>query len=206
MKHVLLIFFLLAAVTGLGQQAHLNSDSLKKVFKWKALQARLFEITVPGYDSLRLSDNSFQDFYYATADKADGTLLVKDQNGKKRREAVYKNYKMLKETWWYANAAREFEGTWSEVTDEYHNQHLIEYTWYYENKKLKKKGYYTGITSSYDKDGKLEKEKQYRDGKAFGMYKEYYPDGKLKVEGAFHDNVKTGDWKYYNPDGSLQQQ
>ncbi len=177
-------------------------DFFKK-FNWKEKRSGDFEITVPGYDTLRMGNNDFQNFYYITTDKPDGKLTVRDEKGNKVRQCVYKNKLMFDEHWWFPSGEKEFDGTWSETANEYGDQMLVEYIWYYRNKKMRKHGYRTGITTTYYNNGKPESEKTFRDGKANGPFKEYFPDGKVQTEGQFFDGNKTGEWVHYNMDGTV---
>ena len=57
-----------------------------KIFHWTEKHPGEFEITVLGYDSLKIGNNEFQNFFYTTSDKPDGKLTVKDDKGNKVRE------------------------------------------------------------------------------------------------------------------------
>ena len=173
------------------------------MFHWKETKKGEFEITVSGYDSIRMRNNDFQDFYYSTIDKPDGKLTVLNEDGKKVRECVYKNKLMFDEHWWFSSGEKEFDGTWSATVNEFGNQQLTEYTWYYKNKKVRKHGYNTGITSTYYDSGILESEKTFENGKANGPFKEYFPNGILQTAGQYFDGNKTGEWIHYNMDGSV---
>jgi antitoxin component YwqK of YwqJK toxin-antitoxin module len=179
-----------------------KTNPLFEKFHWTEKKPGEFEITVEGYDSIRKLNNEFQNFFYTTVDKPDGKLTVRDENGKKVRECRYKNKLMFDEQWWYPTGEKEFEGTWSETTNEYGDQMLDEYKWYYKNKKVRKHGLRNGVTTTYYEDGQVESEKTFRDGKANGMYKSYYPNGKLQTTGNYFDGNKVGEWVEYNPDGT----
>jgi antitoxin component YwqK of YwqJK toxin-antitoxin module len=176
-----------------------------KIFQWTEIKKGEYEITVTGYDSLKMGNNDFQNFYYITTDKPDGKLTVKDGKGNKVRQCTYKNKLMFNEHWWFPSGEKEFDGTWSEYTNEYGDQLLIEYKWYYRNKKVRKHGFRTGLTTTYYSSGKTESEKMFRDGKPDGTFKEYFPNGKVQTEGQYADGNKTGEWIYYNMDGSVRE-
>lgn len=183
--------------------ADTSKKDLFRMFIWTEKSKGEFEISVPGYDSLKFGNNDFQNFFYATAGKPDGKLIVRDHSGKKVRECTYRDNLMFDERWWFSTGTKEFEGAWSETANEFGDQYLLEYTWYYRNKKVRKHGFRTGITTTYYSDGKIESEKTFRDGKANGQFKSYFPEGKLQTEGQFFDGNKVGEWIYYNKDGSV---
>jgi antitoxin component YwqK of YwqJK toxin-antitoxin module len=178
---------------------------LFKVFQWTEKEKGQFEIKVAGYDSLKKGNNEFQRFFYTTKDKPDGKLTVRDENGNKVRECVYRNHLMFDEHWWFSSGQKEFDGIWSETADEYGEQVLEEYKWYYKNKKVHKHGFYSGITVTYYDTGEKESEKTFRDGKANGAFRAFYPGGKLQTEGQFLNGNKSGEWTYYNFDGTVRE-
>jgi len=212
MKHPGLILFLLLAILDMHAQdisSVLKTDTVKKdlfkVFKWTDTGKGEFEITVPGYDSLKKGNNDFQDFYYTTNDKPDGKLTVRDEKGNKVRECTYRNRLMFDEHWWFSTGEKEFDGTWSETLNSFGDQILEEYKWYYKNKKVRKHGLYNGVTVTYYENGDKETEKTFFNGKANGPYKAYYPGGKLQTQGQFAKGLKSGEWIYYNTDGTVRE-
>lgn len=196
---------LLAQDTAAVAQNDSAGKNFFSLYHWTETSKGEFEITVPGYDSIRMGTNEFQTFYYTTTDKPDGKLTVRDEKGNKVRECVYKNHLMFDEHWWFPSGAKEFDGIWSETANEFGDQVLEEYKWYYRNKKVRKHGFRTGITTTYYDDGTVESEKTFRDGKANGMYKEYFPNGKLQTQGEFFDGNKRGEWVHYNTDGTVRE-
>lgn len=212
MKFSIIGLLLLLSVDSLFAQdtsSVLNQDTLKKdffkIFKWTDKGNAHFEITVPGYDSLKKGNNDFQNFYYSTNDKPDGKLTVRDESGNRVRECTYKNHLMFDEHWWFSTGQKEFDGTWSETANEYGDQTLEEYKWYYKNKKIRKHGFYNGVTVTYYENGDKESEKTFLNGKPNGPYKTYYQGGKLETEGAFAKGLKTGEWIHYNIDGTVRE-
>jgi antitoxin component YwqK of YwqJK toxin-antitoxin module len=205
------VLFLFSTVTARAQDTASASagDTSKnigfRIFHWTQKRKGEFEITVPGYDSLKTGNNDFQHFFYTASDKPDGKLTVRNEAGKKVRECMYRNSMMFDERWWFASGEKEFEGTWSETTNEYGDQVHLEFKWYYRNKKIRKHGYHTGVTTVYYNNGKTESERTFREGKADGPFREYFPDGKLQTEGEFKDGNKTGEWIHYNMDGTVQE-
>lgn len=206
-----LILFLLFFTNLVAQDtsAVLQPDTSKKdfftIFNWTEKHELEYEITVPGYDTLKLANNDFQNFFYTTVDKPDGKLIVRDEKGNRVRACTYKDKLMFDEHWWFSSGEKEFDGIWSETANEFGDQFLIEYIWYYRNKKPRKHGYRTGITTTYYSNGKIESEKTFRDGKANGSFKEYFPDGKVHTEGQFFDGNKIGEWVHYNMDGTVKE-
>ncbi|MEO8087415.1 MAG: hypothetical protein ABI763_11375 [Bacteroidota bacterium] len=176
-----------------------------KKFHWTEMHKGEFEIVVEGYDSLKIGNNDFQNFYYITTDKPDGKLTVRDEKGNKVRECVYRNKLMFDEYWWFSSGEKEFEGIWSETANEFGDQMLVEYTWFYRNGKVRKHGFRNGVTTIYYSDGKTESEKTFREGKANGPFKEYFPNGKIQTAGQFFDGNKTGEWIHYNMDGKVSE-
>jgi len=176
-----------------------------EVFHWTEKGKGEFEITVPGYDSVKKVNSDFQIFYYTTKDKPDGKLTVRDEKGSKVRECVYRNHLMFDEHWWFTSGQKEFDGTWSETVNENGDQVLEEYKWYYKNKKIQKHGFYNGITVIYYDNGEKESEKTFRNGEANGPYRAYYPGEKLQTEGQFLNGNKSGEWIYYNFDGTVRE-
>jgi len=182
-----------------------SKKDLFKVFHWTEKGNGEFEITVPGYDSLKKGNNEFQNFFYTTKDKPDGKLTVRDGEGNKVRECTYRNQLMFDEHWWFSTGQKEFDGTWSESVNEYGDQSLEEYKWYYKNKKVRKHGFYTGVTVTYYENGDKESEKTFAFGKPNGPYRFYYPGGKLQIEGQYLKGNKSGEWIHYNTDGTVQE-
>lgn len=206
-----LVFLLFVSATIFGQDTSSVSETdtsqkdFFKLFHWTEVHPGEFEITIAGYDSLKIGNNDFQSFFYSTNDKPNGKLTVKNEKGNKVRECIYRGNQMFDEHWWFSSGEKEFEGTWSEDKSEYGDQLLLEYTWYYKNKKVRKNGFRTGITTTYYSDGKTESEKAFRDGKANGPFKEYFPNGKLQTDGQYFDGNKTGEWTHYNMDGTVRE-
>lgn len=186
-------------------QADTGIKDLFKLFNWTEKRKGEYEITVPGYDKLKMGNNDFQNFFYITTDKPDGKLTVRDENGNKVRECIYRDKLMFDEHWWFSSGEREFDGIWSETANAFGDQVLVEYTWYYRNKKVRKHGFRTGVTTTYYSNGKIESEKTFRDGKANGVFKEYFPDGKLQTVGEYFDGNKRGEWIHYNMDGTISE-
>jgi antitoxin component YwqK of YwqJK toxin-antitoxin module len=207
--HCLLFFLFSIRSFAQDTSAVPASDTSKKnpfeIFQWKDIRKGEFEITVPGYDTLKMGTNNFQSFYYTTTDKPDGKLTVRDDKGNKVRECSYRNKLMFDEHWWYPTGEKEFDGTWSETANEYGDQFLTEYKWYYRNKKIRKHGFRTGITTTYYDNGVPESEKTFRDGKPNGPFTEYFPNGKIQTQGQYFDGNKTGEWIHYNPDGTVRE-
>jgi antitoxin component YwqK of YwqJK toxin-antitoxin module len=206
--HIIFLLFISSKTIAQDTSATIQDTAAKdffKIFHWTEMRPGEFEITVHGYDSLKMGNNDFQNFYYTTIDKPDGKLTVRNGEGSKVRECIYKSKLMFDEHWWFSSGEKEFEGTWSETANEYGDQVLVEYYWYYRNKKVRKHGYRTGLTTTYYDNGKPESEKMYRDGKANGPFKEYFPNGKLQTEGQFFDGNKTGEWTHYNMDGTVRE-
>jgi|GEM_PF-4648178 len=193
----------LAQDTTSAAQADTAKNKFFRIFHWKETKKGEFEITVEGYDTLKIGNNLFQNFFYTTTDKPDGRLTVRDGKGNKVRQCVYKNKLMFDEHWWFPSGEKEFDGTWSETANEFGDQLLEEYVWYYRNKKPRKHGFNTGLTTTYYSDGQPESEKMFRDGKPNGIFKEYYPNGKLQTEGQYFDGNKAGEWVYYRMDGTV---
>jgi len=198
---VLLASGTIAQDTTVIVQQDTSRKDLFKTFHWTEKRKGYFEIRVDGYDSLKLGNNDFQNFYYFTNDKPDGKLTVRNENGIKVRECTYKNKLIFDEHWWFASGEKEFDGIWSSTLNENGDQMLVEYKWYYRNKKVRKHGFRDGITTTYYSDGKPESEKTYRNGKPDGPFKEYFPNGKLQTEGAYKKGNKSGEWVHYNMEG-----
>ncbi len=206
MKALATAFFLLTILSASGQDApDTVAKDFFKMFGWKEIRSGEFEITIPGYDSIRMGNNDFQNFFYTTTDKPDGRLVVRNGKGDKVRECVYRNHLMFDEHWWFSSGEKEFDGVWSETANQYGDQMLEEYTWYYRNRKVRKHGYRNGNTVTYYEDGKTESEKMYREGKPSGPYKVYFPNGKIQTEGQFFEGNKTGEWIHYNIDGTIRE-
>lgn len=66
-------------------------------------------------------------------------------------------------------------------------------------KKMIKNGFY----KSYYKNGQMESEGNYTDGKQHGSWKYYYENSQLQSEGSFNNDIPTGIWKEYDEDGNL---
>src|SRR5690349_11857318 len=88
---VLLVSRTLAQDTSSVAQPDSSKKDFFKIFHWSQKHKGLYEITVDGYDTLKLGNNDFQSFYYFTNDKPDGKLIVRDGKGNKVRECTYKN-------------------------------------------------------------------------------------------------------------------
>jgi antitoxin component YwqK of YwqJK toxin-antitoxin module len=64
---------------------------------------------------------------------------------------------------------------------------------------------YNGTMRSFHKNGQLECERYYKDGKSFGDYIVYYENGNPKRETHYTDDPNIVDEIYYNENGSISQ-
>ena len=54
-----------------------------------------------------------------------------------------------------------------------------------------------------NQEGKVIREKNFKDGKLNGPVKLYWDNGRPRLEGMFKNNNRTGDWTHYNPEGKV---
>ena len=54
-----------------------------------------------------------------------------------------------------------------------------------------------------NQDGKIVREKNFRDGKLNGPVKLYWDNGQPRLKGKFANNTRTGNWTHYDPEGKV---
>ena len=52
-------------------------------------------------------------------------------------------------------------------------------------------------------DGKIVREKSFKDGKLHGPVKLFWDNGNPRLDGRFKNNARAGSWTHYNPDGKV---
>jgi len=60
-----------------------------------------------------------------------------------------------------------------------------------------------GIWSSWYKNGQLQSEVRFNNGKREGAYAAFFPNGKQRVIGQYHDEKTIGIWNFYDSTGVL---
>jgi antitoxin component YwqK of YwqJK toxin-antitoxin module len=161
----------------------------------------IYEMVVPGYDSLSNTDNAFQDYYYNTENKPDGKLIVKNEFGKVVRECYYRDGKMGEEQWWYSTGEKEWHADWG-----FENK-LRVYTGWYRNGQKRSEQDSTGANYHWYESGQLKKMiRPLSVGVKCTYISTWYPNGKPEEEGMECDKKKSGPWKYYNADGILKEE
>ena len=179
-----------------------SKSPVKTSISFERIGDDVYEMIVPGYDSLSNGDNAFQDYYYNTENKPDGKLIVKNEFGKVVRECFYRDGKMGEEWWWYSSGEKEWYGDWG-----FENK-LRTYTRWYKNGQKKSEQDSTGMNYHWYDDGMLGKSllPVSGPGKKCWYIKKWYRNGQPEFEGMECDGRKSGQWKYYNEDGSLKKE
>ena len=213
MRHILFILFLLTLNLN-AQETNPECD-----YKIEKTSEGKYRTKVIGFDSLSRMESCFLGWMNTGKGKPNGTLLVFDENGKKRRLAIYKGgIRTGKHLEWYPTSELYSETIWETdlyfTTKAYYKTGKIShtsvngnrdnaiYTDYYENGKVKslinsaerfEKNYYeTGQTKSEKFDSKRK-------------YKEWHPNGKVKVTGSLDEGAfgRVGKWLFYDDKGKL---
>lgn len=178
-----------------------SRSPVKTSISFERIGDELYEMIVPGYDSLSNTDNAFQDYYYNTENKPDGKLIVKNEYGKVVRECFYKDGKMGEEWWWYSSGEKEWYGDWGYVNE------LRIYTRWYKNGQKKSEQDSTGKNSFWYEDGMLKKTiEPDASNKSCKYIKAWYRNGKPEFEGMECGGKKTGSWKLFNENGTLKEE
>lgn len=211
----LILFSLLLLAINLDAQ-NTNPECDYKIEK---LSEGIYKTKVIGFDSLSRTESCFLGWMNTGKDKPDGELLVYDENGKKRRLAIYKNgIRVGKHFEWYATGELYSETIWD--TDLYFtakayyksgktshtsvngNRENAVYTDYYENGKLKSiASFAEHFEKNYYETGQIKSEKL--DSKK--TYQEWHSNGKVKMTGLLNEDAyeRIGKWLFYNDKGQL---
>src|SRR5215510_16447011 len=98
-----------------AQNSKTNCD-----YKIEKIADGQYKTTITHYDSLDASENCFKAWMNSGRGKPDGQLIVLDENGKKRRLAIYKGgIRVGKHLEWYSTGELYSETNWE--TDMYFN-------------------------------------------------------------------------------------
>jgi len=213
MKFILTILIFLST-TARGQ------DTTKGcVFKIEKIGVGKYQTKVNKFDSLNNSEGCFLGWMNTGEGKPDGQLIVFDENGKKRRLAIYKGgIRVGKHLEWYSTGELYSETNWE--TDLYFNSKSYYksgkiantavdgnrdnaiYTEYYENGKIKAvTNSAAHIEKTYFDNGQIETDKS----DTMKTYTEWYSNGKVKLTGSLDDGAwgRIGRWSYYDEKGKL---
>lgn len=170
-------------------------------FEWKQQGGSTFLLKVPNYDEIGLSLNTspLNTFYYDINRFKPGsfTLIVKDGQGRKVREAEVKDGRMGKETWWYSEGKKQWEADWG------YTDIIVSKTKYYRNGKKELETLADGTTTVWYNNGNIRIEQTIVKGMRDKDYRQYYENGNIAQEGEYEKGVKTGEWKYYTQEGEL---
>jgi len=210
----IIIGLLLITLNSYGQETNLQCD-----YKIEKIGNGKYKTLVKDFDSLSRMESCFLGWMNTGKGKPDGELLVYDENGKKRRLAIYKGgIRVGKHLEWYDTGELASETTWE--TDLYFssksyyksgkiygtsvngNRDNAVYTDYYENGKVKTViSYAEHFEKNYYESGQIKSEKI--DSKR--TYKEWHSNGKLKVSGLLDEGAygRIGKWFFYNDKGKL---
>jgi len=193
-----------------------QSDSNYKIEK---ISDGKFKTIISGFDSLSRMECCFLGWMNSGKGKPDGELLVYDENGKKRRLAIYRGgIRVGKHLEWYATGELGSETIWE--TDLYFNSKSYfksgkilatavngnrdnaVYTSYYENGKVESVTDYSAhIQKTYYDNGQVKTDKS--DTKK--TYTEWHRNGKVKLTGSLEEGAwgRIGKWSYYDEKGKL---
>lgn len=210
----IIIGLLLLTSNVYGKNINLECD-----YKIEKISEGKYKTTVKGFDSLNSIEGCFLGWMNTGKDKPDGELFIYDENGKKRRLAIYKGgIRVGKHLEWYETGELLSETNWE--TDlcfnskSYYksgklygisingNRDNSIYTEYYENGKVKSLiSYAEHFEKSYYESGQIKSEKI--DEKR--TYKEWHSNGKLKVSGTLEEGAwgRIGKWLFYDNNGKL---
>jgi antitoxin component YwqK of YwqJK toxin-antitoxin module len=169
-------------------------------FEISKIEEGLFELIVINYDSVSNLKSGLNDFYYNSADKPNGRLLVKNEENKIVRECEYLNGKMGIDKWWHSSGEKEWFGDWNFTNN------LKSYVRWYKNGIVKSEQDSTGLSAQYYENGQKKIERGFINGKLEGDYFSWFENGKMKERGRYKGGEKTGRWFYFNNDGSLKEE
>jgi antitoxin component YwqK of YwqJK toxin-antitoxin module len=188
-------------------------------YKIEKVSEGKYKTKVIGFDSLSRMESCFLGWMNTGKGKPNGELLVYDENGKRRRLAIYKGgIRAGKHLEWYATGELYSEINWETdlyfTTKAYYKSGKIShtavngnrdnavYTDYYENGKVKSvTNYAEHFEKNYFETGLIKSEKI--DSKR--TYKEWHPNGKVKVTGSLGVGAfgRIGKWLFYDDKGKL---
>jgi antitoxin component YwqK of YwqJK toxin-antitoxin module len=200
-------------------QLSAQDGKLQCDYKIEKISEGKFKTAVIGFDSLSKMESCFLSWMNTGKGKPDGELLVYDENGKKRRLAIYKGgIRVGKHLEWYSTGEFYSETNWE--TDLYFNSRSyfksgkIEstavngnrdnavYTEYYENGKINSETSYTPpIEKTYYDNGQIKSDKS----ATKKTYTEWHSNGRIKLTGSLDERVwgRIGKWSYYDEKGKL---
>ena len=168
MKAIIFSLLLLSFNT-YGQDPNLECN-----YKIEKLSEGKYKTTVNGFDSLSRMESCFLSWMNTGKGKPDGELLVYDENGKKRRLAIYKGgIRVGMHLEWYATGELYRETNWE--TDLYFSSKS-----YYKSGKLS----FTAVNGNRDN----------------AVYTEYFENGKTKAETSYNPSIE----KTYYDNGQIK--
>lgn len=212
MKFTILILSFIPFLT-IAQEAEYHLDCDYPIVK---LTDSTFKIQVANYDSIDFGESCFSSWVNTAKGKPNGKLFVYDENGNKRRMAIYKDgVRTGTHLIWYSTGELKDKTTWE--TDNYFNsisyfksgkiQFISEngnrenaiYKSYYENGQIRSLNEFSGVGDiEWYENG----QKKLELNKIKNTYKEWYPNGKLKLKGNLLKGwTRIGKWTYYNEKG-----
>jgi antitoxin component YwqK of YwqJK toxin-antitoxin module len=212
MKLTLLLFLLFPFLSN-AQEGEYQLDCDYQIEK---LSDSTFKIQVANFDSLNSSENCFLMWMNTAKGKPNGKLFVYDENGKKRRLAIYYDgVRTGTHLVWYSSGELESETTWEtdlyftstsyfksgkiKHTAENGNRPNAVYKSYYENGQIESINDFSGSgDKTWYENGQLKLELN----KIKNTYTEWYPNGKVKLKGNLINGwARIGKWIYYNEKG-----
>jgi antitoxin component YwqK of YwqJK toxin-antitoxin module len=208
-----------ALICFLTTQLSAQDGKLECDYKIERISEGKFKTVVVGFDSLSNMESCFLGWMNSGKGKPDRELLVYDENGRKRRLAIYKGgIRVGKHLEWYSTGELYSETNWE--TDLYFNSKSyyksgkIEstavngnrdnavYTEYFENGKTKgETSYNPPIDKSYYDNGQIKSDKS----ATKKTYTEWYRNGRIKLTGHLDEGAwgRIGKWSYYDEKGKL---
>lgn len=214
MKELLLIILFLPLLCFSQQEEF----ALECDYEIKQIDDSTYKIQVQNFEELHAGETCFLSWMNTGKNKPNGILLVFDENGTKRRKAIYKNgIRVGTHLMWYSSGELESETTWEtdlyftstgyfksgkiKNTAESGNRQNAVYKSYFENGQLESLYDWSGVGDKmWYKNGQL---KSFRDIKT-STYTEWYENGKIKLTGKLISGfARTGVWKYYDQSGKL---
>ena len=117
--------------------------------------------------------------------KFDGLYLTWYENGQKKNEGNYNNYKYVgKWTSWFENGQKEKEETFKD----------------------RKKGFYTTKWDEWYDNGKKKSKGNWKAGNLDGLHTNWYENGQKKNEGNYNNGEKVGKWNYWFDSGKKEKE
>ncbi|MFH0896096.1 MAG: hypothetical protein V2A54_16810 [Bacteroidota bacterium] len=212
MKTLILIFLFLPIISFSQKETNFFECD----FPIEKVNDSTYKIIVANFDSLHAAETCFLGWMNTGRSKPNGILYVYDENGVKRRNAIYRSgIRVGTHLMWYSTGELESETTWEsdkyftekayyksgkiKFTAENGNRDNAVYKTYYENGQLEHLDDLSGEKTWYE-NGTPKTDRNTNSNE----YKEWFINGQLKVKGELQNGcTRIGKWKYFNEKGKL---